>query len=85
MGDLIQALDLHRAGRLAEAVTVYEGLVAQNPDAQPVLNYGGLARFQKGDAEGAPRSLIAKFAAGRIAGGAVRGSSTTGTLVGADD
>lgn len=53
MGDLNQALDLHRAGRLAEAVAVYEGLVAQNPDAQPVLNYGGLARFQQGDAEGA--------------------------------
>lgn len=53
MGDLNQALNLHREGRLAEAVTVYEGLVAQAPNAQPVLNYGGLARFQSGDAEGA--------------------------------
>ena len=43
-----QAMQLHQAGRLAEAEPLYAGLLAAAPESHPVLHLFGLLRFNQG-------------------------------------
>ena len=47
--DLARAVELHKRGRLAEAIRSYQELLRQAPDNAVVLNLLGLAHFQHGD------------------------------------
>jgi len=47
--DLSRALELHRAGRLADAEKLYASYLAAHPDDAVALNNGGVAAMQSGD------------------------------------
>lgn len=51
--ELDRAVDLHRQGQLAEALRLYEQILAVRPDDFDALHLGALAMFQSGDARGA--------------------------------
>jgi len=53
------ALELHQAGRLAEAEKIYRQVLAANPNHPDALNLLGLVAFRSGHAEAA-RDLIAR-------------------------
>jgi len=54
-----QAMTLHRAGRLAEAETVYRRIIAAKPDHFDSLHLLGVVLHQKGDHGGAVRQIDA--------------------------
>lgn len=56
---LDQAIGLHRDGRIADALAVYDRILANNPEDADALNLSGLARLSQGDAAGAV-TLIAR-------------------------
>lgn len=57
-GDSLQAaMDHHQAGRLAEAIPLYERALAEQPTDPEAANYYGVALFQMNDLNGAATAL----------------------------
>jgi tetratricopeptide (TPR) repeat protein len=75
---LLEALELHKAGKLAAAESVYAAILADTPDDPDALNLGGLALHALGKREEAAArfaraiALIPEFADAHANLGAVR-------------
>src|SRR5271154_5491873 len=57
------ALTHHKAGRLAQAETIYRQILTENPRQPTVLNYQGVLALQRGQTELAIRLLDRAVAA----------------------
>src|ERR1700688_4946279 len=49
--EILKALEHHRAGRVAEAVQIYQQILLKNPDHADALHLMGNAACQLGDAD----------------------------------
>jgi len=54
---LAAALDLHQAGRMAEAESGYRAILKERPDHVDALHYLGVLLHQRGDNEDAAKLL----------------------------
>lgn len=55
--DIQQAISLHRAGNLAQAEQIYQGVLAGNPDHVEALHFMGVLHHERGESERARASI----------------------------
>jgi predicted TPR repeat methyltransferase len=56
-GDISTAISLHRAGKLAQARRIYEGILALAPDDVTALHFLGVLEHQSGDSDAAIKNI----------------------------